>query len=108
MTDLRALFNAGTGNSELTLKTNITPEITIKLADLLVPGQPSSDVVASEHPMLMRLIKPEIIVHTLGIERAYSPFGRPRSGMYSTVLMGLVTSCLVSALVTWAVCKNYF
>ena len=108
MADLRTLFNAGTGNSELTIKTNISPEITIKLADLLVPGQPSTQVIASDHPMLMRLIKPEVIIKTLGLERAYSPFGRPRSGMYSTVLLGFGASGLVGALLTWAICKNYF
>lgn len=108
MTDLRALFNIGTGDSELTIKTNITPEITIKLADLLIPGQPSAQVISSDHPIIMRLIKPEVIIKTLGLERAYSPFGRPQSGMYSTVLLGLVASSLVGALLTWAVCKNYF
>jgi len=108
MTGLRQLFNIGTGDSELVIKTNISPAITIKLADLLIPGQPSSQAIASDHPIVMRLIKPEVIIKTLGLERAYSPFGRPRSGMYSTVLLGLVASGLVGALLTWAVCKNYF
>lgn len=108
MTDLRTLFNAGTGDSELTIKTNISPALTIKLADLMVPGQPSTEIISSDHPLLMRLIKPEVIVKILGLERAYSPFGRPRSGMYSTILLGLVASGLVGGLLTWAVCKNYF
>ena len=107
MTDLRSLFKAGTGDADLVIKTNITPEITIKLADLLVPGQPSEQAIASDHPMIMRAIKPEIIINSLGIERAYSPFGRPRAGMASMVLAGVLSSGFVGALLAWLICKNY-
>ena len=107
MADIRSLFTAGTGDAELVIKSNVTPEITVKLADLLIPGQPSKQVIASDHPLIMRAIKPELIIQTLGIERAYSPYGRPRAGMASMVLAGIVCSGLVGAIISWAVCKNY-
>jgi hypothetical protein len=107
MTNLRSLFKAGTGDADLVIKTNITPEITIKLADLLVPGQASKEAIASDHPMIMRVIKPEVIINSMGIEKAYSPFGRPRAGMASMLLAGVLSSSLVGALISWLICKNY-
>lgn len=107
MADLKSLFTAGTGDAELVIRSNVTPEITIKLADLLLPGQPSKQVVASGHPLLMRAIKPELIIQTLGMERAYSPYGRPRAGMASMVFAGLICSGLIGAIISWAICKNY-
>lgn len=107
MSDIRSLFNAGTGDAELVIRSHVTPEITIKLADLLIPGQPSEQAIASDHPMIMRAIKPELIIQTLGIERPYSPYGRPRAGMASIILAGVACSGLVGALISWAICKNY-
>lgn len=107
MADIRSLLTAGTGDAELVIKSNVTPEITIKLADVLVPGGSAQRAITSDHPLLMKLIRPELIIKTLGIEDNYSPYGRPQAGMYSMVLVGLVSSGLIGALLAWAVCKNF-
>ena len=107
MADLRSLVQAGTGDADLVIRSNVTPEITIKLADVLAPGQPSQRAISSQHPLLMQLIKPEIIVKTLGVEKPYSPYGRPRAGMHQMIIVVLLSSGLIGALLAWLACHRF-
>lgn len=106
MADLRSIIQAGTGDADLVIRSNVTPEITIKLADVLAPGQPSQQAISSQHPLLMQFIKPEIIVKTLGVEKPYSPYGRPRAGMPQMIVGVLLSSGLIGAVLAWVVCHR--
>ncbi len=107
MTDIRSLFTAVAGQAELIIDSNVTPKITVNLADILVPGTPSTSAIQSDYPLAMRLIRPEIAIQSVGIERSYAPYGKPQAGMYAIVGASLVAAGLLGAAGSWLICKNY-
>ena len=107
MADIRSIFTAVAGQADLTIDSNITPKITVNLADILVPGQPSQTAIQSNNPLLMRIIRPEIAIQSVGIERSYAPYGKPQAGMYAMIGLGLFIACLTGGATTWLFCKNY-
>jgi hypothetical protein len=107
MPDMRSLLTAVAGQAELVIDSNVTPKIVVNLADILVPGTPSNTAIQSDHPLMMKLIRPEIAVQTIGIEQSFAPFGKPRAGMYAIVGVSVVAAGVFGALLSWAVCKKY-
>ena len=107
MVDVRSLFTAVAGQAELIIDSNVTPVITVNLADILVPGTPSSGAIQSEYPLAMRLIRPEIAIQSIGIERSYAPYGKPQAGMYAIIGVSLVAAGLAGAAASWIYCKNH-
>lgn len=107
MADIRSIFTAVTGQAELVIDSNVTPRIKINLADVLVPGTPSQTAIQSDHPFLLKLIRPEIAIQAVGIERSYAPHGKPQAGMYAIVGVSILTAGLLGAAASWLICKNY-
>jgi hypothetical protein len=105
--DVRSLFTAVAGQAELEIDSNVTPIIKVNLADILVPGTPSQGAIQSDYPLIMRLIKPEIAIQAIGIERSYAPYGKPQAGMYAIIGVSVVAAGLLGAAGSWIICKNY-
>ena len=107
MSDLRSLFTAVAGQAELIIDSNVTPLMRVNLADILVPGTPSQEAISSDNQLAMRLIRPEILIQSVGITKSYAPYGKPQAGMYAIVGVSILAAGLLGAAGSWLLCKNY-
>jgi hypothetical protein len=103
--DLRTVL--GATQTELVLKTNVTPEIVIRLSDLLSPRPPTPEqALQSSNPLVMKLIRPEVALQGFGLQRTFSPYGHPTKNMYLTVLASFLAAGLIGFIGTLAVCHK--
>ena len=107
MADIRSIFTAVAGQAELVIDTNVTPKIRVNLADILVPGTPSPNALQSDYPLMLRLIRPEVAIQSIGLERSYAPHGKPQAGMYAIIGVSIIATGLLGAAASWIICKNY-
>jgi len=101
---LRGFLTAG--GAKLIVRSNLTPEITIDLAQLTRPGIPSATAVQGQNAALMRLVKPEVIVTGLGVEKSFAPHGRPTAGMFTVVIVGAGVAAAIGGLIAWRICRG--
>jgi len=93
-------------NAKIIIRSNITPEITIDIAQLMKPGTPPATAVQSDNAALMRLIKPEVVVTGLGIEKVMAPYGSPKAGMFMVVATGVAVAAALGGLIAWKICRG--
>ena len=93
-------------NAKLTVSSNLTPEITIDLAQATKSDAPASSVVSAKDNFMLALMKPEIIFSSFGIEKIVSPYGRPQAGMFNIVIVSLGAAALIGAALTWNICSR--
>jgi hypothetical protein len=103
---LRSVTGAATANAQVVIRSNITPEIRINLAELAKPGAPSAAAVQSDNATLMKLIKPEVIITGLGLEKRMAPYGSPKAGMFTIVAVGVSVAAALGGLVAWKICRG--
>lgn len=101
---LRSLASAG--GAQLIIRSNITPEIRINVADLAKPGTPPQTAVQGDNAVLMSLIKPEVIMTGLGIEKSLAPYGKPTTGMFTLVAVGAGIAAALGGLLAWKICRG--
>ena len=92
--------------ARLMISSNLTPDITIDLAQAMKSDAPATSVVSAKDNAMLRLMKPEIIFSTLGVEKVISPYGRPQAGMFNIVLASLGAAALIGAAITWKACSR--
>ena len=92
--------------AQLTISSNLTPEFTIDLAQAIKPDAPASSIVRTKDNILLRWMKPEIIISTLGIEKVISPYGRPQAGMFKVAIASFGAAALIGAAITWKACSK--
>ena len=93
-------------NAKLRISSNLTPDITIDLAQAAKSDAPASSVVSAEDNLALKFMKPEIIFSSFGIEKIISPYGRPQAGMFNIVIASLGAAALIGAALTWNVCSR--
>jgi len=99
------LLNAG--QPELIFRSQVTPEIRINLANLLNPSTSQSAIQTKQsNAAAMRLIRPEILITSMGVERSVAPYGKPTSNFYSTALSGAAAMMLVGGATAWWLCRR--
>lgn len=101
---LRNVVSAG--SPQLIIRSNLTPEIRINIADLTKPGAPSQTAVQGDNLALMRLIKPEVIMTIAGVEKSHAPYGKPTTGMFTLVAVGVGVAAALGGLVAWKICRG--
>lgn len=99
------LLNAG--QSEVIFRSQVTPEIRINLANLLNPSTSQNAIQTnSSNTVAMRMIKPEILLTTMGVEKSVAPYGKPTTNFYSTAVYGAVAMMLVGGATAWWLCRR--
>jgi len=93
------------GGMQLVLKSNVTPEIIIDVSQLAKPGAEAQTAVQGD-PVLMRLIKPELLVRGLGVEKSIAPYGQPQAGMFTMVAVGTAIAGALGAIIAWRICRG--
>lgn len=101
---LRSVLSAG--GAQLIVRSNLTPEIRIDISQLAKPGQPAATAVQGENAALMNLIRPEVIVTGLGVEKSIAPYGKPTAGMFTVVAAGAAVAAAIGAAVAWKICRG--
>ena len=84
-------------SAKLKISSNLTPDITIDLAQATKSDAPASSVVSAEDNLALKFMKPEIILSSFGIEKIISPYGRPQAGMFNIVIVSLGAAALIGA-----------
>jgi len=106
---LNSLVGAAGGASDgvkIVIRSNVTPEITIDVAQLLKPGTPPASSVSGENAAMLSLIKPEVVVKGLGLEKVMAPYGNPRAGMFTVIATGGLIAAALGGLVAWRICRG--
>jgi hypothetical protein len=96
----------GANSPKVIIRSNITPEITIDIAQLMKPGAAPATSVQGDNAVLMNLIKPEVVVTGLGVEKVTAPYGRPRAGMFMVVATGIGVAAALGGLIAWKICRG--
>ena len=90
----------------LIFRSNVTPDITVDLASLLQPGQPPNSAVQGSSALALSLIKPEIVVSALGLDKTIAPYGIPQEGAWTYLIMGLSIATFLGAGLTYSYCTK--
>ena len=100
----------GVSNPQLVISSNITPDITVDLSKLLVPGtQPaveSSQAVTANNKLLLQLMQPEITFTSLGAQKTIAPYGRPIGNVHLFLLLGIGAFALTGSMIAWKLCRS--
>lgn len=97
---------ASAGGAKIIVRSNLTPDITIDLAQLMKPGEPASTAVQSPNTAVMQFIKPEVEVTGLGVSKTFSPHGRPTAGMFTVLAAGAAAMATLGGLIAWKICRG--
>jgi hypothetical protein len=97
---------ASAGGAQLIIRSNVTPEIRINVADLAKPGTPPKTAVQGDNAVWMNLIKPEVVMTGLGVEKSLAPYGKPTTGMFTMVAVGAGIAAALGGLVAWKICRG--
>lgn len=93
-------------DSEIIIRSQFTPEIRINLASL-VQGKGKEETFKSDGGNLaLNLIKPEVVVKSLGVEKSLAPYGKPEQNYAAVLLAGLVGSAALGAAIAFYICKK--
>lgn len=93
-------------NSEVIIRSQFTPEIRINLASLLL-GKGKEETFKSDGGNLaLQLIKPEIIVRSLGVEKSLAPYGRPEQNYAAVLVASLLGAAALGGAVAFYICKK--
>ena len=105
--DARAALQSflSAGGSTLVFRSNVTPEITIDIANL-VSSSPSPSAVSSKDRTALGLIQPELVVSSLGVEKSYAPYGRPSPNFYLNILFVAGVAGVLGAGIAWRFCRK--
>lgn len=101
---LKGVLSAG--GAQLIVRSNLTPEIRIDISQLVKPGTPADTAVQGQNTALMSLIKPEVVVTGLGVEKSIAPYGKPTAGMFTVVAVGAISAASIGALIAWKICRG--
>ena len=93
-------------NSEIIIRSQVTPEIRIKLANLMAGRQKEETFQSSGGSVALKVIKPEVIIRSLGTERSVAPYGKPEQNYMAITLVTLIGSALVGASLAFYVCRK--
>jgi len=104
--DMLATGLSATG-AEIVIESNVTPEIIIDLAAALSPSPPDT-AVSGSNELALKLIQPEIEVSTLqgALRHSIAPYGKPRAGMFSMLILSTAIAGLIGAAIAWNICRN--
>ena len=95
----------GAGGSKIIIRSQLSPEITIDIANLL-GANPTPAAVSSADATALKFIKPEVIITSLGIEKSFAPYGKPSPNFYLNILFGVTAAGLIGAGIAWKICKS--
>ena len=102
--------------ARIVVRSNATPDITIDIAGLMrakaaqEAGRPLPSAeevpVTSEDKRILKIIKPELTLRTMGSTFRYAPYGRPRREYAVAFLFAIVAFGLIGMKLAWVVCKK--
>jgi hypothetical protein len=106
----------GGSGTKIVVRSNVTPDITIDIAGLM-QAQAARDAgrplptedevpVSSDDKLLLKMIKPEITLRTLGNVFNYAPYGHPRREYAIALLFAFIAFGLIGVKLAWVVCKK--
>lgn len=93
-------------NTEIVIRTQVTPEIKINLANLAAGKQKEETFQSSGGSVALKVIKPEVSIRTMGVEKVVAPYGRPEQNYVAVALATLFGSALVGASLAFYVCRK--
>jgi hypothetical protein len=100
----------GGATPKLVFSSNVTPKISLDLEEIVKPGGPSltslKESVEGKGKIFLKLIKPEIIIRTFGVEKSYTPYGKPYANMPIFLLGGICLTGILGASIAWYICRN--
>lgn len=104
---LSSILSTGmsTVTPKLVVSSNLSPDITIDLAQMLKPGD-TSQAISSEDQFILHLIRPEVIITGFGMRKSMAPYGRPYAGMVYVCIAGILITGLLGAAITWSICSK--
>jgi hypothetical protein len=95
-------------NAQVVIKSNMTPDITVKLSDLLSPpsdGAPK--VISSQDENKLQWIKPELELRTMGTTvSTYAPYGTPSKEAFIYFSIAIIIMSLMGAKIAWTMCRS--
>jgi len=105
--DARAALQTflGAGGSKIIFRSQLSPEITIDIANLIGP-RPTPAAVSSADATALKFIKPEVVITTLGVEKSFAPYGKPSPNFYLNILFATAAAGLLGAGIAWKICKS--
>lgn len=103
-----------TTSPQIIFSSNVTPDIALDLSEILSAKkqQPTTDESKKAlkgsgiGSQILRLIRPEVIIETLGMEKSYAPYGHPYKQTYIFVLLGIGAVGILGASIGWNICRN--
>ena len=90
---------------KLVVSSNLSPDITVDLAQMLKPGD-ASQAISSEDKLLLYMIRPEVIITGFGMRKSIAPYGRPYAGMVYVFLAGILITGVLGAAIAWSICSK--
>lgn len=97
---------AKTANASLVVKSNVSPDITLNIADILFPTSDNPQLISSQDQSKLQWIKPEVEIRIMGSSSTYSPYGSPSGDAYLYLILAFVICALLSAKITWGLCRS--
>ena len=95
-------------NAQVVIKSNMTPDITVKLSDLLSPpsdGAPKA--LSSQDENKLQWIKPELELRTMGTTvSTYAPYGNPSREAFIYFAIAIIVMSLMGAKIAWTMCRS--
>ena len=98
----------GATNAIVVIKSNMTPDITVKLADLLSPpGAGAPQAISSQDEGKLQWIKPELELRTMGTTvSTYAPYGNPSREAFIYFAIAIIVMSLMGAKIAWTMCRS--
>lgn len=95
------------GNASLVIKSNVSPDITLNIADILSPSSANPQLISSPDQSKLQWIKPEVELRVMGASSTYSPYGSPSGDAYIYLILAFVIAALLGAKISWTLCRSF-
>ncbi len=95
----------GSSNAKLLIRSKVTPDITIDLAQL-ASGRPPQQAVEGQGGLFLHFIRPEIIVSALGQTQSIAPYGQPTENFSLVIAATALGLIAVGAASAFWICRH--
>lgn len=99
-----------TASPEIVFSSNVTPDIIINLSEAVgskgTPATAKKAIKGAEgESVVLKLLRPEVTIETLGTQESFAPYGKPYAGMHIIILSSLAITGVLAGAIAWYICK---